>query len=67
LVEVMVNYRSVTIEIEVKHWCSRIELAVYIEIVASKSVRNIECKSVLAPDTANATSGTKFSPRDYTS
>ena len=32
----MVNYRSVTIEIEGKDWCSRIELAVYIEIVVSR-------------------------------
>jgi hypothetical protein len=42
-------------------------LGVYIEIVASKSVRNIECKSVLAPDAAKATSGMKFLLRAYTS
>jgi hypothetical protein len=29
------------------------------------SVRNFESKSVLASDTANATSGTKTSPRGY--
>jgi len=44
----MVNYRSVTIEIEVKDWCRGTELGVNIEIVASKSLRNIECNTVLA-------------------
>jgi hypothetical protein len=63
----MVNYRIVTIETEVKVWCSRTELGVYIEIVALKSIRNIECKSVMAPNNANAASGMIFSPRAYTS
>jgi hypothetical protein len=63
----MLNYRIMTNETEVKVWCSRIELGVCIEIVAFKSIRNIECKSVVAPDIANATSGMKFLPRAYTS
>jgi hypothetical protein len=63
----MANYRSVTLEIVVKDWCTGIKLGVCIEIVSPKFVRNTECKSVLAPDTANASSGIKFLPRAYTS
>jgi len=60
LVDVTVNYRSVTIKIELKDWCSRTELRVYIETVVSSLFLMLNPNTVLAPHTVNAISRMKF-------